>query len=276
MLKQRILTAIILIALLVAAMFYFPIGWNAVLFGLFIAAAAWEWATLSGLRSLFAKTVYVLAVLVFGVVGMLGIFQQASLAFSFFLAAVLWWIWSLVELFSRRQIIKGMFAAFSGKIAGGFLVLVPSWVALVYLLARDPQAPRTLLFLFVLIWLADTAAYFAGSMFGKNKLAPQISPGKTWEGVAGGVISAVLLAWVCGTMIWHYDAGMLLRWIGLAIITVLMSVVGDLTESKLKRIAKVKDSGNWLPGHGGVLDRIDALTAAAPVFVLGKIVLMNF
>ncbi len=273
MLKQRIVTAIILIALLVAAMFYFPIGWNAVLFGLFIAAAAWEWATLSGLRNSFTKIAYMLLVLVFGVVGMLGIFQQASLAFSFFLTAALWWIWSLVELFSRKQINQGMFATFSGKIVGGFLVLVPSWIALVYVLARDPQAPRTLLFLFVLIWLADTAAYFAGSMFGKNKLAPQISPGKTWEGVAGGVISAVLLAWVCGTMIWNYDAGMLPRWIGLAVVTVLMSVVGDLTESKLKRIAKVKDSGAWLPGHGGVLDRIDALTAAAPIFVLGQIIL---
>lgn len=273
MLKQRILTAIILIALLVAAMFYFPIGWNAVLFGLFIAAAAWEWSTLSGLRSFFSKIAYVLVVLVFGMVGMLGIFQQTSLAFSFFLTAALWWIWSLVELFSRQQINQGMFTAFSGKIVGGFLVLIPSWIALVYLLARDPQAPRMLLFLFVLIWLADTAAYFAGSMFGKNKLAPQISPGKTWEGVAGGVISAVLLAWVCGTMIWNYDAGMLLRWIGLAVITVFMSVVGDLTESKLKRIAQVKDSGTWLPGHGGVLDRIDALTAAAPIFVLGQIIL---
>lgn len=273
MLKQRILTAIILIPLLVAALFYFPLGWIAVLFGLFMAAAAWEWATLSGLQKFSAKIFYVIGLLALGILGMAGIFQQPALVLSFFLAATFWWIWSAIDIFSRGQVNRGMFTTFNGKIAGGFLVLIPAWIALVYLLARDPEPPRTLLFLFVLVWVADTAAYFSGSVFGKNKLAPQISPGKTLEGVAGGVIGAVLLAWLCGTMIWNYDAGMLLRWIGLAIITVLMSVIGDLTESKLKRIAQVKDSGKWLPGHGGVLDRIDALTAAAPVFVLGTIVL---
>ncbi|MBI3545241.1 MAG: phosphatidate cytidylyltransferase [Gammaproteobacteria bacterium] len=273
MLKQRIVTAAILIALLVAALFYFPIGWMAVLFGLFIAAAGWEWATLSGLKKFSAKIVYVIGLLIFGVLGMIGVFQQPHLVLSFFLAATLWWIWIAIDIFSRTDFKRGMFTTFNGKMVGGFLVLVPSWIALVYLLAQDLEAPRTLLYMFVLVWVADSAAYFTGSFFGKHKLAPQISPGKTWEGVLGGIIGAVLLAWLCGTMVWNYDAEMLLRWIGLAGITGLVSVIGDLTESKLKRIAKVKDSGKWLPGHGGVLDRIDALTAAAPVFVLGTIVL---
>jgi phosphatidate cytidylyltransferase len=103
-----------------------------------------------------------------------------------------------------------------------------------------------------------------------------VSPGKTVEGVMGGVVAVVLLAWLCGTMIWKFEPGLLAQWIGLAIVTALFSVVGDLTESKLKRIAGAKDSGSMFPGHGGVLDRIDALTAAAPIFLLGMITLLKF
>jgi phosphatidate cytidylyltransferase len=110
---------------------------------------------------------------------------------------------------------------------------------------------------------------------GRTKLAPHISPGKTVEGVAGGVLAVVLLAWLCGTMLWKFEGILLAMWTGLAALTALFSVAGDLTESKLKRIAGVKDSGRLLPGHGGVLDRIDALTAAAPVFGLGVILLLK-
>jgi phosphatidate cytidylyltransferase len=275
MLKWRILTAVVLIPLLVAALFYLPLGWIIVLFGFFIAAAAWEWTALVGLRRPFAKMVYFVCLLTFGTAGIYSVLQQPSLIVSILSAAVLWWLWALIELFSRQDINKGMFATLTGRIVGGFLVLIPPWVASVYLLAADHERPRALLFLFVLVWTADTVAYFAGSAFGRTKLAPHISPGKTVEGVVGGVVGVVLLAWLCGTMVWKYDTGMLMPWIGLAAVTALFSVVGDLTESKLKRIAGVKDSGGLLPGHGGVLDRIDALTAAAPVFVLGGILLLK-
>lgn len=275
MLKRRILTAVILIPLLVAALFYLPLGWIIVLFGFFIAAAAWEWTALVGLRRPFAKMVYFFCLLAFGAAGIYSVLQQPSLIISILSAAVLWWLWALIELISRQDINKGMFTTLTGRIVGGFLVLIPLWVAAVYLLAADSERPRALLFLFVLVWVADTVAYFAGSVFGRTKLAPQISPGKTVEGVVGGLVGVVLLAWLCGTMIWKYDTGQLMPWIGLAAVTALFSVVGDLTESKLKRIAGVKDSGGLLPGHGGVLDRIDALTAAAPVFVLGGILLLK-
>jgi phosphatidate cytidylyltransferase len=275
MLKQRILTAAVLVPLLVAALFYLPLSWISVLFGIIIAIAAWEWAGLSGLRRNLSKASYVLFILLLGVAGLYGALSQIPLIISFFAAAALWWLWALVELISRRDARKGMFATFAGRMVGGFLVLVPLWVASVYLMAADPERPRALLFLFVLVWMADTAAYFTGSLLGKTKLAPYISPGKTVEGVVGGVIGAVLLAWLCGTMLWKFDPEQLARWIGLAVVTALFSVVGDLTESKLKRVAGAKDSGSLLPGHGGMLDRIDALSAAAPVFVLGGMILLK-
>ena len=275
MLKKRILTAAVAIPLLVAALVYFPLGWLTVLFGLFIAAAAWEWATLAGLQQLFARMTYVASVLLLGAFLIYGVLHEPALITSLLVAAVLWWLWALVELVIRNDVKKGMFEAQTGRLVGGFLVLVPLWVASVYLLAADSERPRALLFLLALVWTADTAAYFTGSQLGRTKLAPQVSPGKTVEGVVGGVIGVVLLAWLCGTMVWKYEVGLLMRWIGLAAVTALFSVVGDLTESKLKRIAGVKDSGRLFPGHGGVLDRIDALTAAAPVFALGGIVFLK-
>lgn len=276
MLKQRILTALVLIPLLVAALFYLPPGWIAALFGVFIAAGAWEWAALSGLATQFARSAYTLGLLLLGAVGIASMLRQPVLMVVFLTAAVLWWIWACAELVLRRDIHQGMFTALPNRIIGGFLVLVPLWVAAIYLLVADMQRPRALLYLLVLVWVADTAAYFAGSFFGKTRLAPHVSPGKTVEGVVGGVLGVVLLAWLCGTMIWRLESWALVRWIGLAVVTALFSVVGDLTESKLKRIAGVKDSGSLIPGHGGVLDRIDALTAAMPVFVLGILILAMF
>ncbi|MHB8729068.1 MAG: phosphatidate cytidylyltransferase [Sulfuricaulis sp.] len=275
MLKQRILTAVVAIPLFVAALFYLPPGWLTVLFGMFIAAAAWEWATLAGMRRLFTRMCYVAGVLLLGAVLIYSVLHQPSPIISLLGAALLWWLWVLVELLSRKDINKGMFTAMPGRAVGGLLVLVPLWVASVYLLAEDADRPRALLFLLVLVWTADTAAYFTGSLMGRTKLAPRVSPGKTVEGVVGGVIGAVMLAWLCGTMVWKFEAGLLMRWIGLAAVTALFSVLGDLTESKLKRFAGVKDSGCLFPGHGGVLDRIDALTAAAPVFVLGGILFLK-
>lgn len=276
MLKQRILTAIVLVALLLAALFHLSVSWIALIFGVFVALAAWEWAGLSGLRSAGARIAYVVGLVLFGILGMNVIPQQQELIVSLLVAAVLWWLWALVELISRPDARRGMFATVPGRVAGGFLVLVPLWIAAVYLLAVDDARPRALLFLLVLVWVADTAAYFAGSVMGRTKLAPHISPGKTVEGVAGGVLGVVLLAWLCGTMLWKFEGTWLAMWTGLAAVTALFSVVGDLTESKLKRIAGVKDSGRLLPGHGGVLDRIDALTAAAPVFTLGAIFLLKY
>jgi phosphatidate cytidylyltransferase len=148
-----------------------------------------------------------------------------------------------------------------------FVVLVPLWTAILVLHDSGDEGPYILLFLLVLIWIADSGAYFTGMRWGKRKLAPIISPGKSWEGVLGGLFGALL----CGVFLalYYQDKSGALWLIPISLITVAMSVVGDLFESTLKRRMDVKDSGSLLPGHGGVLDRIDSLIAAAPVFVLG-------
>jgi len=151
-------------------------------------------------------------------------------------------------------------------VAGPF-VLLPAWLALVRLHAQGPtlDGPQLLTFLLLLVVAADVGAYFAGRAFGKHKLAPRVSPGKTWEGVAGGLAGASLLA-LAGALWFELP---LPRFVLLCVLVVMISVVGDLAESLFKRHAGVKDSGSILPGHGGILDRIDSLTAAGPCFVLG-------
>jgi phosphatidate cytidylyltransferase len=144
----------------------------------------------------------------------------------------------------------------------GFFVLVPAWLALARLHASDPQL---LLYLLLLVVAADIGAYFAGRRFGKNKLAPRVSPGKTWEGVLGGLAASALMALI-GVRWFEVSAA---SFIGLCALVVAASIVGDLTESLFKRHAGLKDSGSLLPGHGGLLDRVDSITAAAPVFLVG-------
>ena len=148
----------------------------------------------------------------------------------------------------------------------GLLVLIPTGLSLAHLLTgHGTSGPTYVMFLLLLVWAADVGAYFAGRAFGRHALAPLVSPKKTWEGAAGGVVLAALVA--AGGVEWfHRPAG---PFIALAMVTVVASIVGDLTESLFKRNAGLKESGKLLPGHGGVLDRIDSVTAAAPVFALG-------
>jgi phosphatidate cytidylyltransferase len=148
----------------------------------------------------------------------------------------------------------------------GLLILLPAWQGLM-LFKQWPEANGLILAVMVLVWVADIGAYFSGRRFGKNKLAPQVSPGKSWEGVFGGLAASLLVTLAVGlTRDWSGSA--LLIAIAGAAVVVLISVVGDLTESMFKRQAGLKDSSNLLPGHGGVLDRIDSLTAAIPVFAV--------
>ncbi len=147
----------------------------------------------------------------------------------------------------------------------GLLVLVPAWAALVVLHSRFDHGYFVLLAF--IIWGADTGAYFAGRAFGKRKLAPNVSPGKSWEGVIGGLLVALLAALVA--TYWLTPLGGYPAFFLLVLLTVFISVLGDLSESLFKRVMKLKDSGGILPGHGGVLDRIDSLTAAGPLFTLG-------
>jgi phosphatidate cytidylyltransferase len=270
MLKQRILTALVLVPAVVAALFYLPAAGIALLFAIVIALGAWEWGGLASLAPV-ARVFYAMAVLATGavVVGMM--LTRADLSWARWVlgAALIFWTWMLLAIAGRRSVDRPWRMTRGGKLASGLFVLVPAWFAAIYLLITDGQRPMLLLYALLLVWVADTFAYFAGHKWGKHKLAPAISPGKTLEGVAGGFAGSLLLAAAAGLFVWHWRDGALLAWVVLAAVTMLMSVLGDLVESLHKRMAGVKDSGALLPGHGGVLDRIDALTSALPVFALG-------
>ena len=263
MLKIRILTAAILVPLMVLTLWFLPPLGVGLVLGAFVLAAAWEWGALSGLQSGVARAVYLLAVALFAAYLLrASVVTVVALAFVF-------WTWVLAELVFFKDLRRGVLATRGGRLASGVCVLVPAWLAAYHLHAIDPRRPSMLLFLFVLVWVADSAAYFAGKAFGKTKLAPTVSPGKSVEGVLGGVAAVAVLGAVAGVFVWQFDGKMLVAWLAVAMATALYSVLGDLLESKAKRLAGVKDSGRLLPGHGGVLDRIDAFTAAAPVFVFG-------
>jgi phosphatidate cytidylyltransferase len=150
------------------------------------------------------------------------------------------------------------------------LILVPAWLAVASLHGSGPDGPFYALYLFMMIWLADTAAYFSGRYWGKNKLAPRVSPGKSWEGVLGALAAVVIYAAIAGYFMGIFKLGVnkALIFLAISFFAVLVSVLGDLAESMFKRQAHLKDSGTLFPGHGGVLDRFDSLTAAAPWFLL--------
>lgn len=265
MLKQRLLTALVLIPLVVWLLFTLTTFGLTVLFGAFIALAGWEWAGLSGWSAPVVRAAYALFLVVVG-----ALLLRFAPALPVLVAGVLWWLWSVYEL-THSDIHKGMLATRAGKAIGGVLILLPAWFGAVRLHLEDPQRPFALLYLFLIVWVADSSAYFAGRRFGRTKLAPHVSPGKSIEGVVGGVIGVAILALAGGLTVWHFRDGALLAWIGIAVATALFSVVGDLIESKAKRSVGVKDSGHLLPGHGGICDRIDGFTAAAPVFALSAL-----
>lgn len=270
MLKQRVITALILAPLVIAGVLLLPTETLAWLLALVVAVGAREWAALSGIRAPGGQLFYSLLI----VLGMLALFYLLTPEQTVWLMglSVLWWIIALFRLarFKAGEAARTDFEPW--RALEGFLVLLPAWAALVLLHQRPTDGPGLLLFLLILIWSADVGAYFAGHRWGRHKLAPEVSPGKTREGVYGAMASALL----CGLfLIWWLESSpaQTLPLLLLCLLTMLFSVVGDLFESLLKRRRGMKDSGALLPGHGGMLDRIDSLTAAAPVFTLGLLLL---
>ena len=192
------------------------------------------------------------------------LFERAVLiaGFAFWIAALGW-----VLGYQRGQSPR-VLDAMALRFVTGWLVLVPCWVALVRL---HDERPALVMFLLLLIWGADSAAYFAGRRFGRRKLASRVSPGKSWEGVLGGLAAVALLA-LASALLEGADMPWLALFVALSLFVAAASVLGDLAESLFKRLADLKDSGTLIPGHGGVLDRIDSLTAAAPIFALGWLI----
>jgi phosphatidate cytidylyltransferase len=267
--RQRVTTALLLAPLPIAAVLWLPTPWLAAAVAIVLLAGLWEWTSFAGIEDTLPRTLFLtanallLVALVWGGGPSLFTLKLASLI------GVLWWAVVLLWL-SRPAFGTGDTQAARGlKLLAASLCVVPAWCALGWLHAEDPLGPRWTLFAIALCWAADSGAYFAGSKFGKRKLAPSISPGKTWEGVWGGLATAVLLAAVVLPLLglgWGSLPALML----LTVVTAGISVVGDLFESLMKRHSGVKDSGDLFPGHGGVMDRIDSLLAALPVFVVGK------
>nr|WP_290695864.1 phosphatidate cytidylyltransferase [Halomonas sp. UBA3074] len=260
MLKQRIITAAWLAPLVLAGLFGLDGGSFALFTALIVLLGTWEWANLAGITraALRAQVVAVMAMLML----VMWLAGAATAAWPLWLAAAGW----LINFYwvTRYPAAGQQWQATTRRLAMGLWVLLPCWVGFNVL---HESGMAWLLFVLLLVWCADIGAYFVGRNWGKRKLAPRVSPGKSWEGVYGGLATTALLAIAFAVGLSLDMAGSLTLMLVTAIVT-LTSVLGDLLESMLKRHRNIKDSSQLLPGHGGVLDRIDSLTAAIPLFAL--------
>ena len=273
MTRIRVLTALILAPLAIAAMLLMPTPWLAALAAVVFLAGMWEWFALAEIDDTLARTCLLVANLALMVAlvwgsrsasgGTLVLFQIATVI------GVIWWLLAALWLTRYDFGSDHDTHARAFKLAAGTLALIPAWCALALIHAERPNGHIWLLVAIATVWAADTGAYFAGRALGKHKLSPRISPNKTVEGLIGGMIAGILVG-VGGGLL----AGASLQQLPLvalvSFIAVLFSVIGDLYESLLKRHVGAKDSGHLIPGHGGILDRIDGVIAALPVFALGK------
>jgi phosphatidate cytidylyltransferase len=270
MLKDRILTALMIVIPIVAIIILLPATWLALIFALIVLIAAWEWAELSGLNSTLSKSLY--SVLMIALIAVFSHYSQLftgavnlDLLQQIMGAACLWW--AIAFLWVRSYPASAtLWRPVVMRLLMGIIILVPTWVAFLYLRTHDNGV--ALIFVVIgLIVAADIGAYFSGKAWGKAKLAPAVSPGKSWAGFWGGLVASSSLA-ITLWLVFGSEQHRLLGVMAIAIATSLASVLGDLVESMVKREQGVKDSGTILPGHGGFMDRLDSITAAAPVFAL--------
>jgi phosphatidate cytidylyltransferase len=257
--RQRVVSAVFIAVVLVTAVLWLPAPWSAAALSLVLAAAAWEWAGFVARGRLVLRVLF----LVCGVL-LCALWWQIS-GNSVGLRALLWvacgsWCVALAWVVVRPDRAGPLQVAVCGLLALSF-----AWLALARMRIDWAQGGYAVMYALLIVWLADSGAYFAGRAFGQRKLAPAVSPGKTWAGLWGGLAVCALLALVTAQL----RQLPMLPLLAVTLVTGLFSVVGDLTESLCKRFAGVKDSGNLIPGHGGVLDRFDSLLAAAPLLMLG-------
>lgn len=272
MLKQRVITALIMAGLFLGAIFFLHTAALAALFGLLVLAGGWEWSRLAGWESRPARAAFVL------VLGLLlaGLYLHCQLGGEptrervqpVLGLACLWWSFALLWVRSYPASAALWSNRFMRSLIG-LLILAPAWTAAIYLLSY-PRGGILLVVMVLIVASADIGAYFTGKQFGRHKLAPAVSPAKTWEGFWGGEACAALV----GVLLWlslpaqgaHISLPAALI---IVLTTAVASVLGDLSVSMVKRESGAKDSGSLLPGHGGILDRLDSLCGAAPVFALG-------
>lgn len=263
MLKTRFLTALVLAPLALVVLFWFPKNLFLLVIDAVLLLGAWEWSRLAGLIRPLSKGLYIASVA--AALGFLHLFEPELPVTGILIAGLGFWLCALIwvvrypsESVWKRPVVQVLM---------GYAVLLPVWVALGELKGQS-LSQELILMLLLFVWAADIGAYFTGKSLGKNKLAPAVSPGKTREGLYGGLLSCALVA--IGYAVWfELELLSLVYLVLLSVVTGMISVLGDLFESMLKRNRGIKDSSQLLPGHGGILDRLDSLTAAAPLFVLG-------
>jgi len=272
MLKQRLITAAILIPLVVLAILKLPTNILQWCIAGVTLLAAWEWFAIVGIYSVLQRSTSFISLIV--VAAFATIYVNPIVVIL--IGAVVWLLATLLVFRFAHSALPTLVARiFADKYFGLFgavIVLVPFWFSTIFLHQSSLLGPQQLLYVMVTVWLADTGGYFAGKRWGKHALAKVISPNKTWQGVYGAL--ALVAVWAVIAYLLGINGQLsLITWLMLTVITALFSIVGDLFESLFKRSHQVKDSGNLLPGHGGILDRIDSLLAAVPIFVAGLMML---
>lgn len=265
-LLRRVLTALVLIPMMAAAVLYLPTPALAVFLGLITMFAAYEFSDLGGIGRRAGRWTYAVGVVLL-LAALWPLLPHYYLRWAIVVLAV-WWCGIAAYVMLRQPQVSELVGRNFLLLLGAASWLAGCWAALLLLHRLQTSGPPLVMSLLVMIWVADSGAYFVGRRFGRRKLAPLVSPGKTVEGFVGAMVGAML----CAVLIDRLDlvpSASLGEWLALCLLTTLVSVAGDLWESLLKRRRGVKDSGTLLPGHGGVLDRVDSLLAAAPVYTVG-------
>lgn len=270
MLLQRTLAALVLAPLVILIILLSSTPVVGLIGALAFLVAAWEWIQLSGLRSPLWRVVVLAATA--GIFILLWWVHRTAWTPLLLAVGVAWWLLACLWLRHFAFAAAPTRENLALKLLAGASVIFPAWIALLSIHAHGPRGNWWLLLAFVVVWASDIGAYFSGRAFGKRKLAPQISPGKTWAGVYGALVAGVAIT-TCSGWLLDVRGGKLLALALLAAITVAASIVGDLLESLMKRHAQVKDSGSLIPGHGGLMDRMDSVFAALPVFAAGLLLL---
>ncbi len=261
--RKRVTTAAVLVVILLVVLLWLPPVATVIALTLIVLAGAWEWSAFLRTTHVWQRWLYV---------GLMAVLLPVVWRFTLsedglkliLQMAVVWWVVALGWVMFAPRVVLPWTAALAGVLA-----LLPAWIALMRLRLDFERGAEWVLFALILVQVADIGAFFVGRRFGRRKLAPRVSPGKTWEGVFGGVVASALVA-VAGS---NYFGVALALFLPLCMAVVAFSIVGDLTESLLKRFAGLKDSGRLFPGHGGVMDRIDSITGAAPVLFFGLLML---
>ena len=273
MLKYRLLTAFLMGPIILWGIFSLPEFWFSFAAVILVTLGAWEWAAFVGLTKSLERNLFVFLNIIFFVSVLY--LKNETINHVIIYSSIAWWLISVPLLlmfpFKDTHILNQ-------KLTKGFigvLLLVATLISMVLIRSNPNFGPEFVLYIILMIWFADSGAYFAGRAFGKNKLLPKVSPGKTWEGVLGALVVTVAAS-IIAIDILNIPSSDSVFFVLITFVSVVYSIAGDLSESMFKRLSEIKDSGHILPGHGGILDRIDSLMSALPIFFIGLLLMESW